>query len=352
MSGELSVDYLGLELSSPVVIGACPLTKEPETVRQLIQAGAGAIVLPSILQEQIVHRRMKTDDPLGALSHSGYQPQQDHYNGGADGYLQTIENLRKLFDVPVIASLNGSSEGQWLGFAKEIESAGAHAIEFNLQQVVYDELETSNDAEARMCDMVRQVRDQVQIPLAAKISQRYTNLESMARQLTLDDGDGAVCDGLVLFTHTPHWDVSVDRMHWTIHWELSPLHSLGAILEGVVRSRSTTPDASIAASGGVATGEDAIKAMIAGADVVMVTSVVYRHGPDAIRDMVDGIRRHVEWSHHPTLREFLAARLVEPVNEERFMRMEYVDPLTRSETYFDPTPEVSPQSGDAYGHQF
>ncbi|MEO9593897.1 hypothetical protein [Rhodopirellula bahusiensis] len=87
-------------------------------------------------------------------------------------------------------------------------------------------------------------------------------------------------------------------------------------------------------------------------DVVMVTSVVYRHGPDAIRDMVDGIRRHVEWSHHPTLREFLAARPVEPVNEERFMRMEYVDPLTRSETYFDSTPEVSPQSGDAYGHQF
>lgn len=351
MSGELSVDYLGLGLLPPVAIGACPLTQEPETVRQLIQAGAEAIVLPSILQEQIVHRRMKTDDPLGALSHSGYQPQQDHYNGGADGYLQTIEELRKLLVVPVIASLNGSSEGEWFGFAKEVESAGAHAIQCNLQQVVYYELETSNDAKARMCDMVRRVRDQVEIPITAKISQRYTNLASMARQLTLDDGDGAVCDGIVLFTHTPHWDVSVDRMHWTIHWELSAINSLGAILEGVVMARSTTPEASIAASGGLATSEDAVKAMIAGADVVMVTSAIYRHGPDAIRDMVNSISRHVESSHYRALREFLRDRPVEPVNEERFMRMEYVDPLTRSDTYFDPTPEVSPQTGDAYGHR-
>lgn len=351
MSGELSVDYLGLELSSPVVVGACPLTKAPETVRQLIQAGAGAIVLPSMLQEQIVHRHMKSDDPLGALSRSGYQPQQDHYNGGADQYLRTIEDLRRQFTVPIIASLNGSSAGQWIEFAKEIESAGAHAIECNLQQVIYDELETSNDAEARMCDMVRQVRDQVEIPIVAKISQRYTNLASMARQLTLDDGDGAVCEGLVLFTHTPHWDVSIDRVHWTINWELSPISSLGAVLEGLVRVRSTTPEASIAASGGIATGEDAIKTMIAGADVVMVTSVVYRHGPDAIRDMVDGIRQHLDSSHHQTLREFLCARPVEPVNGERFMRMEYVDPLTRSDTYIDPTPVVSPQTGDVYGHR-
>lgn len=112
MSGALSVDYLGLELSSPVAIGAYTLTKKPETVRQLIQAGA--IVLPSTLHEQIVHRRMKMDDSLDALSHSGYPPQQDHYNGGANRYLHTIAELRKQFGVPIMSSLNGSSEGQWL----------------------------------------------------------------------------------------------------------------------------------------------------------------------------------------------------------------------------------------------
>jgi len=346
MPGQLGVTYLGLELSSPVIVGACPLTIQPETVRQLVVAGAGAIVLPSMLQEQIVHRIMKPSDPLGAIERSGYQPQQDKYNGGAENYLRTIALLKETSGVPVIGSLNGASDGAWLDYATEIESAGADAIEFNLQHAVFDADETADHVEARFCNMIRQVKERVTVPVAAKISQRYTNLASMARQLA-----GVATGGIVLFTHLPNWDVSTDRMHWTIHWELSPLDSLSGILEGIVRIRGGKFGMSIAASGGVATSDDAIKAMIAGADVVMVTSAVYREGPDAIRNMVVGIERCLDLSPHQTLREFQKARPTSHVDGQRMMRLEYVDPLTRRDTYFDPTPEVSNETGDAYGHK-
>ncbi|WP_404309568.1 dihydroorotate dehydrogenase-like protein [Neorhodopirellula lusitana] len=352
MSEVLTTKYLGLELVSPVIVGACPLTIEPETVRQFVGAGAGAIVLPSMLQEQIVHRMMKPTDPLGAIEKSGYQPQQDRYNGGAERYLETITDLKQTCPVPVIGSMNGSSPGPWLEYAKEIESAGADALEINLQQAIFDAHQTSGDIESRLCDLVHQVVEKVTIPVAAKISQRYTNVASMARQLS-----EAGAAGLVLFTHLPAWDVSTDRMHWTIHWELSPVDSLGGILEGIVRARSgdyPTPNdqpISIAASGGIRNSEDAIKAMIAGGDVVMVTSAVYRDGPDAIRNIVDGIERHLASTTYATLTQFRAACPRDHVDDEQSVRLEYVDPLTRSNTYFDPTPVVAPQSGDSYGHR-
>ena len=346
MSGELTTNYLGMQLESPVVMGACPLTIQSEAVRQIVAAGAGAIVLPSILQEQVMHRLIKSTDPFGAIERSGYQPQQDKYNGGTEAYLQTISRLKEMCSVPVIASLNGSSSGGWLQYAKEMESAGADALEFNLQQAVFNSVETSNDIEARLCDLIRQVRELVVIPVAAKISQRYTSLSSMAAQLRQV---GAA--GLVLFTHMPQWDVSTDRMHWTINWELSPTNSIGGILEGIVRARAGDQAISIAASGGVSNSEDAIKAMIAGADVVMVTSAVYRRGPDAIRDIVDGIERHVESSRFRTLQDFRNACPRDHAGDEKSVRLEYIDPLTRKQAYFDPTPVVSQQTGDSFGHQ-
>ncbi|MEO9593766.1 dihydroorotate dehydrogenase-like protein [Rhodopirellula bahusiensis] len=346
MSGELTTNYLGLQLDSPVVMGACPLTMEPETVRQIVAAGAGAVVLPSMLQEQVVHQLMKPTDPDGAIERSGYQPQQDKYNGGTEAYLQTIGILKKSCSVPVIASLNGSSSGQWLQYARDMESAGADALEFNLQQAVFDHMETSNDIEARMCDLIGQVREMVAIPVAAKISQRYTNLSSMTNQLRRMG-----VAGLVLFTHMPQWDVSTDRMHWTINWELSPVNSLGGILEGIVCARAGDQTMSIAASGGVSTAEDAIKSMIAGADVVMVTSAVYRGGPDAIRDIVDGIERHVELSRFQTLQEFRDACPRNHSGDEKSVRLEYIDPLTRNQAYFDPTPVISRHTCDSFGHQ-
>ncbi|TWU46692.1 dihydroorotate dehydrogenase-like protein [Rubripirellula reticaptiva] len=346
MSNELAVNYLGLQLTSPVVMGACPLTIQPETVRQLVDAGVGAVVLPSMLQEQIVHRQLKSTDPLRAISDSGYQSQQDKYNGGADNYPGIIANLKRVTCIPIIASMNCASKGDWLAYAEEIESAGADALELNVQSAIYDPHTTAATIESDLCEMVADLVSRISIPVTVKVSQRYTNLASITRQIR-DVG----AKGIVLFTHLPHWDVSLDRKHWTIAWELSPIDSLGGILEGIVRVYNANLNLSIAASGGVSNSDEAIKAMIAGADVVMVTSAVYREGPNAIRSIVDGIRRHLEINHYPTISDFQHSRPAAEIGPERIMRLQVTDPLTRSTTYFDPTPVVSPETGDAFGHK-
>src|SRR6056297_2033470 len=284
MATELSVDYLGLKLSSPVIVGSCPLTISPEPVRQFVAAGAGAVALPSILQEQIVHRQLKSRDPIDAIERSGYQPRQDTYNGGADGYLTSICELKQQESIPIIASINGGSSGELLEYAKQIEASGADALELNWQPVITDPDEPAAHIELRLCELVHGLCANVSIPVAVKLNHRFTNLASIAHQLK-----DAGAKGIVLFTHVPRWDVSIDRMHWTVRWELSPIDSLGGILEGIVRARTNGLGISIAASGGVRTAEDAIKSMIAGADVVMVTSEVYRTGPEAIQNIVQGI---------------------------------------------------------------
>lgn len=346
MNHELAVTYLGLELISPVIVGSCPLTMEPETVRQLISAGAGAIVLPSMLQEQILHARMKPLDPFAAIEQSGYQPQQDKYNGGTEKYLETIRLYKDTYRVPIIASINGTPSADWLDYAKEIESSGADALEINLASVIAGPDQTASQIESELCDMVKRVVQTISIPVAVKIGQRFTNVASIAKQFK--DAGAA---GMVLFTHQPHWDVSIERMNWTIRWELSPADSLGAILEGIVRVRAAGSDFSIAASGGVRTCEDAIKSMIAGADAVMLTSEIYREGPTVIRSIVDGITRYLELNHHETLGDFQHERPKLDIGSERLMRLEYVDPLTRSNQYYDPTPAPTQETCDLFGHK-
>ncbi|MFG0290111.1 MAG: dihydroorotate dehydrogenase-like protein [Rhodopirellula sp. JB044] len=360
MSDDLTTTYLGMELRSPIVIGACPLTIEPETARQICDAGAGAIVLPSILQEQVTYSMLKRGAPIAAIQESGYQPQQDRYNGGVDNYLPTIERMKENLPVPVIGSLNGATDGQWLAFAKEIQNAGADALEFNWQRGMYDPDESADAVENRLVAISRDLCETLSIPIAIKLNQNFTNLASMARKLQQTG-----VDGLVLFSHRPHWDVNVDRMHWTVRWELSPADYLGTILEGLVHARTGGLDLSIAASGGVRTGEDAIKAMIAGADVVMVTSEVYREGPDAIQNIQQGIRRYLTAHHHSSLLAFQQLRPSVELTPQRLMRLEYVDPLTAptqslsqssspasaSANYYDPTTSNSTSSGDAFGHR-
>ncbi len=345
MTNSLAVKYMGLELSSPVIVGSCPLTISPESVRQFVGAGAGAIVLPSMLQEQIVYSQMQSSDPITAIGDSGYQPQQDKYNGGVENYISTIAELKQLERVPVIASLNGGSAGPWIEYAKRIEASGADALELNWQPIFADPRAPAAKVEQTLCDMVASLTSSLTIPVSVKLNQRFTNLASIAHQL-----QDAGAKGLAMFTHLPSWDVSIDRMHWTIHWELSPVNSLGSILEGLVRARSGGLSLSIAASGGVRTGEDAIKAMIAGAEAVMVTSELYRAGPEAICTIIDGIARYLERSPFDSVEAFQQARPAVQHRGGPMMRLEYIDPLTLSEHYFDPTPVVATQTCDAFGH--
>ena len=330
MATDLNVFYLKLPLKSPIVIGACHLTLELESVCQMISCGAGAVVLPSIYQEQIAHR----DE-----SHS-------RYNGGPDQYLKSIQEIKRLANIPVIASMNGYCDGSWLEYAKLIEVNGADAIELNLQPNISNPAQRSEEIEEQLCEMVRRVCDSVSIPVAVKLSPRFTNLANMAHRLQVL---GAA--GVVLFAHETKWEVAINRLQWTSHWELTPVDSLGATVTGIIHAGLSGLDLSIAASGGVRTAEDAMKAMIAGADVVMITSEIYRSGPEAISRMVHGLERLIESQGFHSLAQLQQARPKPESRSQRSIRSESINPITRSTTYRDPTPVVEQKSGDRYGHQ-
>jgi dihydroorotate dehydrogenase (fumarate) len=185
----------------------------------------------------------------------------------------------------------------------------------------------------------------VAIPVAVKLTQRFTNLINVAHRLRM-----AGAAGLVLFAHEPRWDVALDRLHWTIHWELTPVDSVGSTVAGIVHSRASGLELSIAASGGVRTAEDAVKVMVAGADVVMITSELYRSGADCIRKLLGGLERHLETGGFASLTQFQQARPVPELRSHLMARHDYLEQLTGSLQYSDPTPVVSQQTGDRYGH--
>ena len=330
MATDLNVSYLKLPLKSPIVVGACPMTLEPESVRQMIDCGAGAVVLPSIFQEQIAYR----------------DESQSKYNGGPDQYLTSIQEMKRLASIPVIASMNGFCDGTWLEYAKHIEVNGADAIELNLQPTVSNPAQRAEEIEEQLCEMVRKVCESVSIPVAVKLTHRFTSIANLAHRLQLL---GAA--GVVLFAHEPKWEVAIDRLQSTSHWELTPVDSLGATLTGIIQARLGGLDLSIAASGGVRTAEDAIKAMIAGADVVMITSEIYRSGPEAISKMVHGLERLIEIQGFHSLAQLQQARPAPETRSRQATRFDTIDPITRTTTYRDPTPVVERQSGDRYGHQ-
>lgn len=188
-----------------------------------------------------------------------------------------------------------------------------------------------------LCESVQRVCESVAIPIAVKLTQHFTNVAKVAQRLQL-----AGATGVVLFAHEARWDVAIDRLSWTVDWELTPVGSVTATVGGIIRSRVGGLGLSIAASGGVRTPEDALKVMIAGADVVMITSEIYRAGPDAIRKIVQGIERSLEASSFDSIAQFLGSRPVLETHSQRMMRrLNYLDPLTRSATITDPTPSLS-----------
>lgn len=342
---SLETSFMGIRMQSPVIAGSSPLNINFESIRQLVMAGVGAVVLPSILQEQLIYQSMVKLNPTEAVEQSGHKPQHDLYNGGPDEYLKTIKSVKAGFQIPLIASMHGATNGEWLDFARKIEDSGADGLELNWQSGRCDPHESSAQVEARMLQWVEEVRTKVTIPIAFKMNARFTNPTSIAIQLQ-DIG----VNGLVLFAHHPHWDIDIDRKHWTIGWELTPTTSLGRTLEGLVATCSSDLRISVAASGGVRTGKDSIKAMIAGADVVMIVSELYRQGADAVNDILAEIQRYLDTHSHPSLEAFLSSRPFFADHQNHSFRSEIVDPLTSCLDYRDPTPITKHITGDAFGH--
>ncbi len=286
---DLTTTYLGLPLKNPLVASASPLSKKLDSVRRLADAGIAAVVLYSLFEEQITHDSRELDHYLtrGTNTYAealSYFPDLEHYNIGPEPYLEHLQRVKRAVDIPVIGSLNGVSTGGWIEYAQRIESAGADALELNIYYLPTDPEVTGAELEQSYLTLVRDVRAQLRIPIALKLSPFFTALPNMARRFA-----EAGADGLVLFNRFYQPDFDLEQLEVVPNLTLSTSDDLRlplrwiAMLDGRVK-------VDFALSGGVHTAEDVLKAMMAGANVAMLTSELLAHGIDRVRDILADLR--------------------------------------------------------------
>jgi dihydroorotate dehydrogenase (fumarate) len=279
MSVNLETSYLGMTLSSPLVVAPSPLGRKVANLLRLQEAGAAAAVLPSLFEEQIEHDSYQVHAVLEAgagvyqEAARGYLPEAaEGYVSGSERYLALLAEAREKLTIPVIASLNGISTGGWVEYARKMEDAGASALELNVYFIAADVEESGEQVERRYLDLVGEVRKAIGIPLAVKVGPYFSSMAHMARRLA-----EAGADGLVLFNRFYQPDIDIEDLKVRSNVQLSssaelrlPLRWI-AILKGRVQ-------ASLAASTGVHTPEDVIKLVMAGADVTQVASALLKQG--------------------------------------------------------------------------
>ena len=292
---DLSTKYLGLELHSPVVASASPLSQDLDGIRRLEDAGASAIVLYSLFEEQLRQEAMELEYHLSAGTESfaeslTYLPMRSEFRTGPEGYLEHIRRSVAATHIPIIASLNGATLGGWTRYAKEIEDAGATAIECNIYSIPTDMETTGAEVEQSYVDILRAVKSAVRIPVAVKLSPFFSNMAHMAKRL-----EQAGADGLVLFNRFYQPDIDLDELEIRPNVLLSTPQALRLPLTwiGVLYGRIRL---SLAATSGIHSAEDVIKLLLVGADVTMQCSALLRHGVKHLRyvehDLAEGLERH------------------------------------------------------------
>ena len=293
MSIDLSTRYLGMTLRNPLVVSSCPLTGDLETLRRFADAGAAAAVLPSLFEEQIELQRhagaesrheLGNDLPEGQLHFRELR----EYNAGPDGYLRHLEAAKKAVSIPIIASLNGVSEGGWIRHAQLMEEAGADAIELNVYFVAADPRLTADEIEARYLGVVTAVRDRVRIPLAVKVGPFFSSLANMAQRLV-----NAGADGLTLFSRFVQPEIDLDSQRVRPRLVLSTSDELRMTLRWIAILRGQL-SVSLAATGGIHFADDVLKALLVGADVAMLASTLYRRGVDQLPLLLGAIQYWLE----------------------------------------------------------
>lgn len=288
---DLSTDYLGLSLRNPLVASASPLTGSLDSLHALEEAGVGAVVLPSLFEEQVVHEAMifgyhEADEAsFNPEAHGGYFPAMDDYNSGADRYLDLMVSAKYELTVPVIASLNGTSEGGWTHYASALEGEGADAVELNIYHLAADPDQTAVEVEDRYLRLVEKVRSEISIPLAVKVGPFFSSPANMARRLA-----EAGADGLVLFNRFYQPDIDLETFDVAPDLELSTPVDMRLVLRWIAIMRGRV-DAYLAATSGVHDGAGAVKMILVGADVVMMASALLRHGPDHVATVLAELER-------------------------------------------------------------
>jgi dihydroorotate dehydrogenase (fumarate) len=280
---DLRTTYLGFELPHPFVAGASPLADDLDGVRLLEDAGAAAIVMRSLFEEQITRelfgRFERESHEESSAEATSYMPRADRFAFGPDDYLEHLRKVKAAVSVPVIGSLNGTTPGGWLEYARLMVAAGADAIELNLYSLALDPTVSSSEVEQLGLEVVREVRRAVNVPVAVKLSPFYASLAHYALRLELSGAHG-----LVLFNRFYQPDIDVELLRVRDELHLSSSSELPLRLRWVA-ALSGRLKCSLAVTGGIHTGIDAVKSIMAGADAVQVVSAILRHGLSRLRTM-------------------------------------------------------------------
>lgn len=299
---KLDTTYLGLNLAHPIVAGASPLADDLDQAKRLEDAGAAAIVMRSLFEEQIEREMHGVDEHVvrhaeGYAEANTFFPDPTAFVLGPERYLKHLQKLRSALSIPVIASLNGTSPGGWLQFAKEIEQAGAQALELNLYVVPTNPDEDALTVESRSLEVVKEVRGAIRIPLAVKLSPFYSSLPHFARKL-----EDLGVDGLVLFNRFYQPDIDPVALDVRRSLRLSDFSELLLRLRWLA-ILSAQRKLSLAASGGVHVAIDAVKAIMAGANAVQMVSALLVNGPARMREVVEGLRGFLEEHEYTSLEQ-------------------------------------------------
>jgi dihydroorotate dehydrogenase (fumarate) len=329
MSVDLTTTYLGRRLRSPLVASSSPLGRDLDQLRAMVDAGVGAVVLPSLFEEQVTTdavtlQQMLHQGAFGFAESPGTMfPEVGGYGTGPDPYVRHLAAAAEALDVPVIASLNGVSVGGWTRYARLQQDAGAAAIELNPYVVAADPAVTGSEVDDRLVDLVAEVCSLVEVPVAVKLSPSHSALANLAVRLV--DAGAA---GLVLFNRFLQPDVDLDRLDVVDEAHLSGPGDLLAPLRWCALLREHVPG-SLALTSGVHDGDAATKAMLVGADVAMVASALLRHGPGFAATILDGLERRLDQLGYTSVAQahgaLAAHRAPDP---EAYERAHYVHALT------------------------
>lgn len=288
---DLTTKYMGMTLKSPLVVSASPLSKNLDGIKRIEDSGAAAMVMYSVFEEQIEHEQKElhylttvgTESFAESLS---YFPEVEEFNLGPDQYLDLIRKAKESVEIPVIASINGKTHGGWTDFAKQMQQAGADGIELNIYNIPTSLTQSSQEIENNYIEILKSVKNAVNIPVALKVSPYFTNFTYMAKKF-----DEAGADSLVLFNRFYQPDINLDELEVEPHIILSnptdlrlPMRWI-AILKGRIF-------ADLAATSGIHYGEDVIKMLLVGSNVTMLCSTLLRYGVDYVKDIQDEV---VEW---------------------------------------------------------
>ncbi len=328
MSIDLSTKYLGLQLKNPLVIAACPLTQQVDSLKRLEDAGAAAAVLPSLFEEQIVHEDVALSEvqDFGTESFAEaltYFPDPGDYRTGPDAYLEKITAAKKAVSIPVIASINGTSKGGWTRYAKLMQDAGADAIELNIYSVATD-LETSGaDVEAQYLDLVAAVKASVSVPLAVKVGPYFSAMANMAKRL-----DDAGADGLVLFNRFIQPDIDLEELETSTKLVLSSDYELLLPVRWVAILRGKIA-ASLAITSGIHDAAGMMKSLLVGADVGMIATAIYKQGFGVVDRMLAEMQAWMESKEYASVEQLKGSMSREKCPDPNaFARGNYMKALT------------------------